>query len=124
MEITKRDNRTYVLTSGDISITAKNDGRGWMVINGPNSLMGRFSNIDAIAKGFRRHLGIKEDAEAIATNPLCPSDIPLAGTVLDPTPPLPRRPVVAPPQRDIKAMLPLPKRAPLDPRVQEGRGGY
>ncbi len=109
MEITKRDNMTYVLKSGSVEITAKNDGRGWMVLGGTGFLMGRFAAIDAVAKAFTVHLGIEEDVRHIGTNPLIDSDIPLKGTVLDPTPPLPRRPVAEVLARDIKVMLPIPQ---------------
>lgn len=113
MEITKRDH-SYVLQADGITITALNTGRGWAVIGDtPPALMGKFISIDNIKTAFERYLSALKDAEAAKINPLIDVDIPLEGTILDPDlrfGPPPTRRLEKLMGRDIKVMLPLPKR--------------
>lgn len=114
MEITKQDANSYVLQSEGIKITTLNTGRGWAVIGDtPPALMGKFTSVDAVKTAFERHLSILRDKAAIADNPLTDVEVTLRGTILDPDlrfGPPPTRKTAILPQRDIKQMLPLPKR--------------
>lgn len=112
MEITKRDN-SYILQQDGITITALNTGRGWAVIGDtPPALMGKFQGIDAIKTAFERHLSTLRDSLSKEDNPLIDEDIPLEGTILDPTlryGPPPRRTITVA-VKDLHILLPLPKR--------------